>query len=81
MTNFDVQDDRVDTSKFDIFTETEKKELFELFDQKNEEYHERIKKKNMTKEEKIEEFEKFDMELEQIFAQFRERALKRQQNT
>ena len=74
-----VQDDRVDVSKFDILSASEKKELFDIFDQKEKEYLGR--RKDMTKEEQIEAAEKFDAELDQIFEQFKDRALKRQQNT
>ncbi len=74
-----IIDDRIDLSMFDIFSETEKKELFEIVEQKEKEYGER--RKNMTKEECAEASEKHNMEIDQIFEQFKDRALKRQQNT
>lgn len=72
-----VQNDRVDISKFDIFSETERTELFAIFDQKEKDYLE--VRKNMTKEEEIKAVEKLDVELEQIFEQFKDKAMKRQQ--
>lgn len=74
-----IIDDRIDLTMFDIFSESEKKELFEIVEQKEKEYGER--RKNMTKEERFEASEKHNMEIEQIFEEFKERALKRQQNT
>lgn len=72
-----VQNDRVDVSKFDIFSDSERKELFAIFDQKERDYLER--RKDMTKEEEIKAVEKLDTELEQIFEQFKDKATKRQQ--
>lgn len=74
-----IIDDRLDLSVFDIFSESEKKELFEIVEQKEKEYGER--RKNMTKEERAEASEKHNIEIEQIFEQFKDRAMKRQQNT
>lgn len=74
-----IIDDRIDTSMFDIFTEEEEDELFRIFEQKENEYGER--KKGMTKEEQLKASEEHNAEIERIFEQFRERALKRQQNT
>lgn len=74
-----ITDDRIDLSIFDIFSETEKKELFEIFEQKEKEYAER--RKDMTKEERTEASKKHNMEIDRIFEQFKDRALKRQQNT
>lgn len=72
-----VQNDRVDISKFDIFSETERTELFAIFDQKEKDYLEL--RKNMTKEEEIKAVEELDVELEQIFEQFKDKAMRRQQ--
>ena len=74
-----IIDDRLDLSVFDIFSESEKKELFEIFEQKEKEYSER--RKNMTKEERDEASRTYNIEVDRIFEQFKDRALKRQQNT
>ena len=73
-----IIDDRIDMSMFDIFSE-EEEELFRIVEQKENEYGER--KKNMTKEEQLKASEEHNAEIDRIFEQFRERALKRQQNT